>query len=288
MDARVRTAAVLVGLGFAAISLGCGGASSEAKGPVSRAGGYPAPPPPAGADMAPPAQPHPGEAGQKAARPDEARLGLGTEWGEQRFSKITNVPFDRADPSKPFAIGAIHYNDAAGVDTMTQGIKKSAISAVSLSGGLVTVQLKDDRGGFFNGFQAGERSYMVGQIGKRYTIVLRNMTASRIETVVSVDGLDVINGRSANFASRGYLLDPRAEVEIDGFRTSTESVAAFRFGAVKDSYAEKKTGDARNVGVIGVALFHEKGKGVPSLLNVGEIQKRHDANPFPGQFATPP
>jgi hypothetical protein len=31
-------------------------------------------------------------------------------------------------------------------------------------------------------------------------------------------------------------------------------VAAFRFSAVKDSYAQKKYGDATNVGVIGIAI----------------------------------
>jgi hypothetical protein len=44
---------------------------------------------------------------------------------------------------------------------------------------------------------------------------------------------------------------------VDGFRTSTTQVAAFRFSAVADSYAERK-GKGRNVGVIGVAIFNEK------------------------------
>ncbi len=41
-----------------------------------------------------------------------------------------------------------------------------------------------------------------------------------------------------------------------------DEVAAFRFGSVKNSYAGKK-GDDRNVGVIGVAVFEERGATFP-------------------------
>ena len=102
---------------------------------------------------------------------------------------------------------------------------------------------------------------------------------------MSVDGLDVLDGQAASFAKRGYLIDPHGEVEIDGFRQSLDTVAAFRFGSVRSSYAAQKHGDTRNVGVIGVALFHERGT---TPWNPREIQRRNDANPFPGQFATPP
>jgi hypothetical protein len=63
------------------------------------------------------------------------------------------------------------------------------------------------------------------------------------------------------------------------------SVAAFRFGAVEDSYAEKK-GNARNVGVIGVAFFQERDSAWP--WDSSEIRRRETADPFPGRFATPP
>ncbi len=81
--------------------------------------------------------------------------------------------------------------------------------------------------------------------------------------------------------------DPRAEIEIDGFRQNMDEVAAFRFGSVRGSYAGQKTGDTRNVGVIGVALFNEVGTN-PFPWTQDEVQRRRDANPFPGQFATPP
>jgi hypothetical protein len=117
--------------------------------------------------------------------------------------------------------------------------------------------------------------------------VIRNRTQNRLELVVSVDGLDVIDGRPASFSKRGYLVDPQGELEIDGFRQSMDTVAAFRFGSVRGSYASQKTGDSRNVGVIGLAVFHERGTN-PAPWSPDEVNRRQQANPFPGQFATPP
>src|SRR6185503_12401308 len=108
-------------------------------------------------------------------------------------------------------------------------------------------------------------------------------TNFRLEVVLSVDGLDVLDGKSASFAKRGYIMDPRAEIEVDGFRQNMDEVAAFRFGSVRGSYAGLKTGDTRNVGVIGIALFNEEGTN--PRWTAEEVQQRRNANPFPGQFA---
>jgi len=70
---------------------------------------------------------------------------------------------------------------------------------------------------------------------------------SMLEAVATVDGLDVSSGRPGSFDRRGYVLDPRETLRIEGFRRSMEEVAAFRFGAVSDSYAAEM-GDDRNVG----------------------------------------
>jgi hypothetical protein len=153
--------------------------------------------------------------------------------------------------------------------------------------GLVSIGLRDEHGGFLSGFVAGGKNYVIGEAGRRYSIVVRNRTQNRLEIVVSVDGLDVIDGRPAAFSKRGYLVDPQGELEIDGFRQSVDTVAAFRFGSVRGSYASQKHGDSRNVGVIGLAVFHERGTN-PAPWTPGEVQRRQDANPFPGTFATPP
>jgi len=103
--------------------------------------------------------------------------------------------------------------------------------------------------------------------------------------VATVDGLDVISGKVGAFGNRGYVLMPEASLEIDGFRQSSDEVAAFRFAKVRDSYAAQR-GEARNVGVIGIAFFAERGDD----WNGDDVRTRDTASPFPneGRFAPPP
>ena len=107
-------------------------------------------------------------------------------------------------------------------------------------------------------FETDGRYYVLGDAGERYSIHVTNPTSVRVEAVVSVDGLDVIDGESADYVhKRGYVIAPGGQLRVDGWRTSLHSVAAFRFSSVRSSYAGRK-GMARNVGVIGVALFAER------------------------------
>jgi hypothetical protein len=224
----------------------------------------------------------------------QERPGLATQWGESRSSRVTTAPFQRAESLNPFAVAKLFYNDPQGINAMSDRFGAEIVRRhlFPVGEGFVEVGLRDgDSRRFLSGFSLRGESYVAGQSGRRYTIVVRNHSPGRVEAVVSVDGLDVIDGKAAGFGKRGYLLDPHDEVEIQGFRTSMSAVAAFRFGAVRDSYAEKKHGDTRNVGVIGVALFHEHGDS-PSRWGQApsqdEVLRRQNANPFPGQFATPP
>jgi hypothetical protein len=106
-------------------------------------------------------------------------------------------------------------------------------------------------------FQNGG-AYVMGQLGERYTLRVVNHTGRRIEAVVSVDGRDVVDGRAADYrGKRGYLVPAWGQVDIEGWRLSNAQVAAFRFSAVADSYAAR-TGSAREVGVIGAAIFPER------------------------------
>jgi hypothetical protein len=101
------------------------------------------------------------------------------------------------------------------------------------------------------------RRFVLGAIGERYQVHIVNPTASRIEAVISVDGLDAVDGRPASVGKRGYVIPAFGDVVIDGWRTSLDTVAAFRFSSVRDSFAARKDQD-RNVGVIGVAFFRER------------------------------
>ena len=257
-----------------------GGTYGEARGGGYAPGAYPQGAPAPAAEVG----------ASKSAAEDTSggdRPGLGTQWGETRDSAITSVAFQRGDSSKPFATGIVYYNDAEGARGMasSSGFARTAGGLYPVANGALSIGLKDENGAFLSGFTASSRNYVVGEAGRRYSIVVRNATPFRIECVLSVDGLDVLDGKDASFSKRGYIVDPRGEIEVDGFRTSTSQVAAFRFGSVRGSYAGQKYGDTTNVGVIGLAAFHERGT-EPWKWNEGE--RRHDANPFPGQFAKPP
>src|SRR3954463_3919879 len=107
-------------------------------------------------------------------------------------------------------------------------------------------------------FDHGGGSFVMGPPGARYPLRVVNHTGRRIEAVTSVDGRDAIDGKTADVRSkRGYLVPAWGSVDIDGWRLSRAEVAAFRFAGVADSYAAR-TGSARDVGVIGVAIFPER------------------------------
>ncbi|MCW5575472.1 MAG: hypothetical protein KIT13_05200 [Burkholderiales bacterium] len=101
------------------------------------------------------------------------------------------------------------------------------------------------------------RHYVAGHPGNEYEIRLRNRQSGDVLAVVSVDGVDVITGETADWQQSGYVLGPRQQFGIRGWRKSLDRVAAFYFTALPDSYAAR-TGRPDNVGVIGVALFRRK------------------------------
>jgi hypothetical protein len=121
-------------------------------------------------------------------------------------------------------------------------------------------------------------------MGQRYQVHIVNPTSERIEAVVSVDGLDAIDGKPANPSKRGYLVPAYGDVTIDGFRTSLDAVAAFRFSSVRDSYGAR-TGHARNVGVVGVAFFAERLQPPPPPVAVAP-EPLPSPSPYPVPAAT--
>lgn len=216
--------------------------------------------------------------------PQVERPGLGTSWGEHVEAPISFAPFVRAS-SSPWATVALHYNDAQGVSAHAAyvGSRPSPLEVMA-GDGSIAVSLVDDYGRLLPGYHANGRALVVGEDGARYRIVVRNGTTARFEVVTSVDGLDVIDGKPADPNRRGYIVDPHGELVIDGFRTSNSGVAAFRFGKVADSYAAQTSGD-RNVGIIGFAIFAERG----AVWTPAELHRRDTADPFPHRgYATPP
>lgn len=123
---------------------------------------------------------------------------------------------------------------------------------------LVDLQVTDGDSGYLlprYGFRG--RDYLAGEPGQRFNLSLRNLTGERVLAVVSVDGVNVISGQTANPQQTGYVLEPWQQIAIQGWRKSYQDVARFYFTDLGDSYAAR-TGRPEHVGVIGVAAFREK------------------------------
>ena len=221
------------------------------------------------------------------AQPPRDRPGLGTRWGETRRSDARELPFARATPNEPLAFVKIFYNDREGIEAMSNAsaLRREWPVLPPPAASLVEMAIRDQSGRLLPGLVVGDRWFVAGEEGRRYAIEVRNRSAFRLEAVLSVDGLDVIDGRPASLRKRGYVIDPHRTLVVDGFRQSLGIVAAFRFSAVRESYAQEKYRNTRNVGVIGLAIFHEMGT---EPMSDREVQKRLRANPFPSRFATPP
>jgi hypothetical protein len=214
---------------------------------------------------------------QKAA---EERPGLATGFGDTAISPWNRQSFVRASASKPAGTGVIYYNNREGIEAMT-GYKEKVDGLQRSAGNMIEWGVK---GGFgylpsYLSYGPNNRRFVVGSQDSNYSIVLKNRCKSRLEVVLSVDGLDVIDKKSAGFSKRGYVIGAGETLEVKGWRTSPETVARFKFSTVAGSVANLTNGDHRNVGVIGLAVFTEEGVD-PWTWMPREVSQRLDANPF--------
>ena len=119
------------------------------------------------------------------------------------------------------------------------------------------------------------RAYVVGKPGNEYQVSVRNRLREDVLSVVSVDGVNVISGETANPSQTGYVLGPTQGYDILGWRKSLSETAAFYFTALADSYAAR-TGRPDNVGAIGVAVFRRKAP--PVAIAPAPSAARREAN----------
>lgn len=276
---KFRTWVFLAGLGLLAVVLsGCSGGPGG--GP--RMGSempYNAPQPASGSADAAVMKSTAEQAMAETTIVHKERPGLATRWGEETDAPVSFRSFTRAS-SKPAGTDAIWYNDKKGLEAMdgrtwkVEGMQQAA-------GGMVEWGVRG-RVGWLPAYKSsywGGKRFVQGSKGGRYKLVVKNRCKSRLEVVLSVDGLDVMDGKTASFRKRGYIVDPGETLEVEGFRTSADAVAAFEFSGVGASYANLKHGDTRNVGVIGLAVFTEKGCD-PWTWMPAEVKRRSSARSF--------
>jgi hypothetical protein len=102
------------------------------------------------------------------------------------------------------------------------------------------------------------RYYVAGVPGHRYQLSLQNHSDTSVLGIVSVDGVNAISGRTADWSRNdGYVLDGGSSYDVKGWRKSQSQVAGFVFADADSSYASR-TGRPDNVGVIGVAVFRSR------------------------------
>lgn len=191
---------------------------------------------------------------------------LGTAWGEDLHSSVQSVKANRLSQS-PYNTLTIHYRG----ETVPKDLYTQTMIALPPIG----VRVINEMGRPMSIYRDQQGRYILPAFeGMRYTLQLTNHDIYKTyEVVTTVDGLDVLNGQAGSYQNSGYLVRPGKQIEIDGFRKSSQQVAAFRFAAPQDSYAnQNRQGDERNIGVIGMAIFE-----------VQEELPDCEASPFPAE-----
>ena len=147
------------------------------------------------------------------------------------------------------------------------------------------------------------RTFVEAKEGSEYVVEIKNNSWEKILAVLSVDGLNVIDGLPAESTGSGYIIDKYCAQKFYGFQYSDEKVATFKFGAfgavkmdpvtgkpeidpdtgkeIPLGYAaSKQDGSEKNAGVIGVRIWDEIPKPKPPIV-YDDYSKNNWANQSP-------
>lgn len=221
------------------------------------------------------------------AAPKKERPGLATTWGGAVKSPMPSTSFQRAS-NKPAGVDVIYYNNREGLKAMG-GLGESIAPLQTAAGNMVEWGIRGELGYLSTyknysyrspgGGEFTNRRFVKGSAGDTYSIVVKNRCKSALQIVLSVDGLDVIDGKPASVQKRGYVVQAGETLEVKGFRVGYHEEAEFKFSSVGNSYAQLSRGETRNVGVIGMAVYTQQGVD-PWTWMPKEVDKRNMASPF--------
>lgn len=109
-----------------------------------------------------------------------------------------------------------------------------------------------------------------------YSIAFRNLTSSRVQVRLSVDGLDVASGGLATTNPTGdfWMARPYETMVLDAWPESNSSGGRFVFRDVAASVAEHTAGVTSSVGYVAAAIFVEGY--VPPPARVRPLGLAHD------------
>jgi|SRR5882724_4263161 len=128
------------------------------------------------------------------------------------------------------------------------------------------------------------KTFIQANKGSAYSIKIKNNSGKRRMFTVSVDGINVVDGKAAGASNIGYVLNGYSSYDIAGFRTSNEEVHLFKFNDKRKSYAAKSdetNGDISNCGVIGVQVYEEKEKPQPIIKHIHHHHTEKEYVPVP-------
>ncbi|WP_287910948.1 hypothetical protein [Acinetobacter sp.] len=172
---------------------------------------------------------------------------LGTKWGDEIDSKVTEVQLKRKS-DESLAETIVQYAD--------KNYQGKAVNSISMAAGKMSFSVVDDHGQYIPMHRVGQNYYLSGREGQSYQLQYENNTDKTFEIVASVDGIDVINGSEASRNNAGYVLHAHDTLKIEGFRKSDSAVASFTFSKPKDAYAANSDqGSIQNTGVIGTVVY---------------------------------
>lgn len=112
--------------------------------------------------------------------------------------------------------------------------------------------------------------FIEGHHDSEYAIRVQNNTNRRVLAILSVDGVNVVNGTEAKEASTGYVIAAYGAITVKGFRESNDHIGTFKFSTKEKSYTKTTaTGSMQDCGVIGCMIVEEKVKpiSIPTMLD---------------------
>lgn len=145
------------------------------------------------------------------------------------------------------------------------------------------VEILNSSGSAFKQIHHNNQTYATVPNSGEYSIKLINNSPHQRMAVVSVDGINVIDGKDAGYDGSGYVIPAWQSTTIKGFLRSNSECAKFSLTESEGSYAAQTGRGTQNTGVIGVAVFDEKPKPVLFQPPIVIHEHHHHSKPLPWQ-----
>jgi hypothetical protein len=143
-----------------------------------------------------------------------------------------------------------------------------------------------DQSGLYQDVRKNTAHYIRVLKDEEYSIIISNPLPVRVAVAVTIDGLNVIDGkRSSPDNAQKWIIDANASLTLRGWQTDRSSLRRFVFTDKGQSYAQWKSGQdnrsyTQNLGVIGIAFFWNDAElqsalHPPKPFTYGECNKKY-------------